>query len=37
MKLRIAELNNSKKLIEIYKFYIEKTDITFEYDDPTVE
>ena len=37
MNLRIAELNDAKKLVEIYKFYVEKTDITFEYDVPTVE
>ena len=37
MKLRIAKLNDAKELIGIYKFYVEKTDITFEYDVPTVK
>lgn len=37
MKIRVAELEDAKKLVEIYRFYVETTDITFEYDVPTVE
>lgn len=37
MKIRVAELEDAKKIVEIYRFYVETTDITFEYDVPTVE
>lgn len=37
MKLRVAKSEDAKQLVEIYKFYVENTDITFEYEVPTVE
>ena len=37
MKIRIAQISDAKQLVDIYKYYVEKTDITFEYEVPTVE
>lgn len=37
MNIRIAKPEDAEKLIDIYKYYVEETDITFEYDVPTVE
>ena len=37
MIIRIAELQDAEKILDIYKFYVENTDITFEYDVPTIE
>ena len=37
MKLRKAKIEDAKQLVEIYKYYVENTDITFEYDTPSVE
>lgn len=37
MKIRIAQLNDAKQLVDIYRYYVDKTDITFEYEVPTVE
>lgn len=35
--LRIATVEDAAKLLEIYKFYVETTAITFEYDAPILE
>ncbi|NME82076.1 GNAT family N-acetyltransferase [Clostridium sp. SM-530-WT-3G] len=37
MKVRIAKVEDAKELVSIYKYYVENTDITFEYDTPTIE
>ena len=37
MNIRIAKPEDAKELIEIYKYYVENTTITFEYETPTVE
>lgn len=37
MKIRIAQVSDAEQLVDIYKYYVEKTDITFEYEVPTVE
>ncbi|MDO5516062.1 MAG: GNAT family N-acetyltransferase [Clostridium sp.] len=37
MKIRKAEIADAEELLSIYKYYVENTDITFEYDTPTVE
>ena len=37
MKLRLANLNDSKEILNIYKYYIENTAITFEYKVPSLE
>lgn len=37
MNIRVAKLEDAEQLVDIYKFYVEKTDITFEYEVPTVE
>lgn len=37
MKIRIAKVEDAKELVSIYKYYVENTDITFEYDTPTVD
>ena len=37
MNVRIARPEDAKELITIYKYYVENTAITFEYDTPTVE
>ncbi len=34
-KLRFATLDDTKQILSIYKYYIEKTAITFEYDVPS--
>lgn len=35
--LRIAEESDSKDLLEIYAYYVEKTAITFEYEVPSIK
>ena len=35
--IRIAEESDSKELLEIYAYYVEKTAITFEYEAPSIE
>ena len=35
--IRIAEESDSKELLEIYAYYVEKTAITFEYEVPSIE
>ena len=37
MKIEIASLEDAQELVEIYRYYVEKTAITFEYEVPTVE
>lgn len=37
MKLRLAQLNDTEKILEIYKPYILHTTVTFEYDVPSEE
>lgn len=37
MKVRIAKCEDAAKLVDIYKFYVEQTNITFEYEVPTAE
>ena len=37
MKIRIAKVEDAEKLVDIYKYYVENTDITFEYDVPSIE
>lgn len=37
MNVRIAKPEDAKELITIYKYYVENTAITFEYDTPTIE
>ena len=37
VKIRVAQEEDAKALLEIYAPYVEKTAITFEYDVPTVE
>lgn len=37
MKIRKAKVEDAKTLVDIYKYYVENTDITFEYDTPSVE
>ena len=37
MNIRIANLEDSKELVSIYKYYVENTAITFEYDVPSIE
>ncbi|MEN8077340.1 N-acetyltransferase family protein [Clostridioides difficile] len=37
MNIRIAKLEDSKELVNIYKYYVENTSITFEYDVPSTE
>ena len=37
MNIRIANLEDSKELVSIYKYYVENTAITFEYDLPSIE
>ena len=37
MKIRVAEIEDVASLVEIYRPYVEKTAITFEYEVPTVE
>ena len=39
MKIEItyAKLEDAKRLVEIYRYYVEKTAITFEYEVPSVE
>ena len=37
MTIRVATIEDAAALVEIYRFYVEKTAITFEYDVPSVE
>ena len=37
MNVRIARPEDAKELLSIYKYYVENTTITFEYDTPTLE
>lgn len=37
MKIRVATVDDAKEILDIYKYYITDTAITFEYDVPTVE
>ena len=37
MTIRVATIEDAAALVEIYRYYVEKTAITFEYDIPTVE
>ena len=37
IKIRIAKLEDAKKLLDIYTPYIEETAITFEYSVPSIE
>ena len=37
MKIEIASLEDAQELVEIYRYYVEKTAITFEYEVPPVE
>lgn len=37
IKIRIAVPDDAEELVNIYKYYVENTDVTFEYDVPTVE
>ena len=37
MNIRIAKLEDAKNLVNIYKYYVENTAITFEYEVPSVE
>lgn len=37
MNIRIVNLEDSKELVSIYKYYVENTAITFEYDVPSIE
>ena len=32
MKIEIASLEDAQELVEIYRYYVEKTAITFEYE-----
>ena len=36
MEFRLAKKSDAKRLLEIYKPYVEKTVITFEYEVPTI-
>ena len=37
MNIRIAKLEDAKDLVNIYKYYVKNTAITFEYDVPSIE
>ncbi|MBE6741146.1 MAG: N-acetyltransferase [Ruminococcaceae bacterium] len=37
MIIRSANINDAKRLLEIYSYYVENTAITFEYDVPSIE
>lgn len=37
MRIRVATIEDAAALVEIYRYYIEKTAITFEYDVPSIE
>lgn len=37
MNIRIASPNDTKEILNIYKYYVENTAITFEYDVPSIE
>ena len=37
MQIRVAEEREAAPLVEIYSYYVEKTEITFEYDTPSIE
>ena len=36
MNIRIATAEDAKELLSIYKYYVENTTITFEYDTPVL-
>ena len=36
MTIRVATLEDAAALVEIYRYYVEKTAITFEYDVPSL-
>ena len=36
-KIRLANLNDAKRILQIYRPYVENTAITFEYTVPTLE
>ena len=37
MNIRVAKPEDAEELLNIYKYYVENTTITFEYDTPSVE
>ena len=37
MTIRVATIEDAAALVEIYRYYVENTAITFEYDVPSVE
>ena len=37
MNIRIAKPEDAKKLVDIYKYYVEETSVTLEYDIPSIE
>ena len=37
MTVRSAEIDDAEEILEIYRPYVEKTAITFEYTPPSVE
>ena len=37
MNIRIATSEDARELLNIYKYYVDNTAITFEYDAPSVE
>ena len=37
MTIRVATIEDAAALVEIYRYYVEKTAITFEYDVPNIE
>ena len=37
IEIRYAKLEDATRLVEIYRYYVEKTAITFEYKVPSIE
>ena len=37
IEIRYAKLEDATRLVEIYRYYVEKTAITFEYEVPSIE
>ena len=37
IEIRYAKLEDAPRLVEIYRYYVEKTAITFEYEVPSIE
>lgn len=37
MNIRITKIEDAKELLDIYRYYVENTSITFEYDVPSIE